>query len=156
MTDAEFKIIYENRFPVRQRRPDGTWGCRGCGSAIPKGRQTWCSSECNRRYDPRMVLREVVKRDKGFCQICGFDSHGEKKKWHERKPSRQYAWYSPEYIEWIKQEPLIEYDHITPFSEGGLTVVENMRTLCRSCHVTRTGEWRKMRSKSRNQNDKIT
>lgn len=36
-----------------------------------------------------------------------------------------------------------EYDHIIPFSEGGLTVLENMRTLCSPCHNQRTREWKK-------------
>lgn len=34
-----------------------------------------------------------------------------------------------------------EMDHITPFSEGGLTVIENVRTLCVICHKNRTKKW---------------
>ena len=35
-----------------------------------------------------------------------------------------------------------EMDHIIPFSEGGLTVIENVRTLCALCHKKRTQQWR--------------
>lgn len=87
--------------------------CRGCHQPVPKGRQTWCSNACYDRFCPRRVLFYVRQRDKHVCQICG-----------ERVTGRE------------------EYDHIIPFSEGGLTVLENMRTLCHPCHVERTKQWR--------------
>ena len=34
-----------------------------------------------------------------------------------------------------------EMDHIAPFSEGGLTILENVRTLCVVCHKKRTKKW---------------
>lgn len=40
-----------------------------------------------------------------------------------------------------------EMDHIIPFSEGGLTVIENVRTLCCVCHKKRTKKWHKERNK---------
>jgi hypothetical protein len=40
-----------------------------------------------------------------------------------------------------------EMDHIVPFSEGGLTVLENVRTLCVVCHKKRTKKWHKDRKK---------
>lgn len=57
-------------------------------------------------------------------------------------------WESPEYKKrqeekrmWMVRKPKEEYDHIIPFSEGGLTILENMRTLCSPCHKTRTRLW---------------
>jgi 5-methylcytosine-specific restriction endonuclease McrA len=45
----------------------------------------------------------------------------------------------PDWRAWRRAKPKKpEYDHIVPFSEGGLTVLENMRTLCRPCHKART------------------
>lgn len=38
-----------------------------------------------------------------------------------------------------------EMDHIIPFSEGGVTVLENVRTLCVVCHKKRTKQWHKDR-----------
>ncbi len=46
-----------------------------------------------------------------------------------------------------KQRDWWEMDHIIPFSEGGLTVIENVRTLCIICHKHRTKTWHKSRSK---------
>ncbi len=36
----------------------------------------------------------------------------------------------------------LEADHIIPFSEGGITHLSNMRTLCSKCHKKRTSFWR--------------
>lgn len=44
-----------------------------------------------------------------------------------------------------------EMDHIIPFSEGGLTVLENVRTLCILCHKKRTKKWHKDRREPLNQ-----
>jgi 5-methylcytosine-specific restriction endonuclease McrA len=52
------------------------------------------------------------------------------------------AEYNEAHRAWRKARPRIEYDHIIPFSEGGLTLVENMRVLCRKCHKSRTALWR--------------
>ena len=143
-----FKIKYDrNRFPIRQRREDGTLGCRGCGAAIPKGRKTWCSKACVDRYDPFRVLVAVRKRDGDVCQLCGLDCRKAKAHWLRQKPShytRDTTW-----DEWRwKKPPAAEYDHILPFSEGGLTVLENMRTLCAHCHRAVTAAWRKKRVKA--------
>jgi len=128
-----FVIKYDGRFPARQRREDGKWGCRGCGSAIPKGRQSWCSEACVTRFHPFYVIAEVKRRDKGICQACGCDtSLIEKNAWGGHSRLRPP-----------------DYDHIVPFSEGGLTVLENMRTLCRPCHKARTKAWHAERAAAR-------
>lgn len=36
-----------------------------------------------------------------------------------------------------------------PFSEGGPTTLENMRTLCRPCHVEVTAMWRKAKAEAK-------
>lgn len=41
-----------------------------------------------------------------------------------------------------------EMDHVLPYSEGGLTVLENVRTLCVLCHKKRTKKWHKDRKQS--------
>ncbi len=50
------------------------------------------------------------------------------------------------YQKWVNSRPKVNYDHVIPFSEGGLTVLENMRTLCEPCHKSRTKDWHKERS----------
>lgn len=103
-----YNIIYVNRYPKIQKKGF----CRGCGHPIPSYRYTWCCYDCYKRFCPAEVFREVDKRDKRKCVICGSSNK-------------------------------IEYDHIKPFSEGGLTIIENIRTLCINCHKKRTLNWRK-------------
>jgi 5-methylcytosine-specific restriction endonuclease McrA len=86
------------------KKVDGKYVCRGCGGEVPQGRQTWCSRECYKTHCPQMVNWAVRQRDKGICQICQLPA---------KRP---------------------EYDHIIPFSKGGNTILENMRTLCTPCH----------------------
>ncbi len=143
-------VTYDRaRFPKRQKRADGTWGCRGCGGEIPKGRKTWCSHKCVKTYEPASVLIAVRARDKDVCQLCGFDCAKAKREWRKLlfELGLQEHWY------WRKEmpprPPNPEYDHITPFSEGGLTILENMRTLCAPCHRKVTREWRAKRVKRR-------
>jgi hypothetical protein len=40
-----------------------------------------------------------------------------------------------------------EMDHVIPFSEGGITILENVRTLCYLCHKKRTKQWHSERKK---------
>ena len=55
-------------------------------------------------------LREYIKsRDFFSCQICGNSTHNEK-------------------------NLLLEIDHIIPLSKGGLTIEENLQTLCWKCN----------------------
>ena len=58
------------------------------------------------RYVPRDVMLKVVRRDNHVCQLC-------------------YT-YVP--------DDQVEFDHIIPFSKGGVTSVENIRLLCRTCN----------------------
>ena len=150
---SAFKIVYgRGRFPIQQKRPDGTLGCRGCGGEIPKGRKSWCSRECYDTFDPARVVAKAKQRDKEICCICGYnrkDAYAEYlKRCFDNKCHSNSA-----YARVRMQYPApIEYDHIKPFSEGGLTVLENIRSLCSECHKRRTKHWHKERGqKAQNQ-----
>lgn len=159
------------RFPERKKREDGTYGCRGCGGEIPKNRKTWCSRECVRKFDPFYVKHQVFLRAGGKCDFCGKDCS--KKAQHDYSktapaqprysedcgleyPYRTELLYAHplyrEYVvarkEWKNRFPKPEYDHIIPHCEGGEYVIENIRLLCRSCHIKRTSAWRKSRKSS--------
>jgi HNH endonuclease len=131
----------KNRFPVAPQKGK----CRGCHGDVPKGRLTWCSKSCNDKFEPRRVLYFVQQRDKGICQICGLDTIEAEKKWWAAKPNQSGNWWEA-HQRWSREKPVVNYDHIIPFSEGGLTVLENMRTLCEPCHKARTKKWHKERS----------
>ncbi len=122
---------YRKRFPIQPKLPDGSWGCRGCGGPIPKGRYSWCSKKCVDTFEPKRVIWFVKQRDKGFCQLCGLDI------FEGGRAARPDCWrWSSGAFPMPHGKP--EYDHILPMCEGGLTVLSNMRTLCRPCHLKET------------------
>jgi len=132
--------------------------CRGCHAPVPKNRQTWCSKECYEKYEPASVKRAVIRRDKGICQLCGLDITAAHSEWRKNEPEKWTNgtdnWIARK--TWRRNEPKPKYDHIIPFCEGGLTILENMRTLCAECHKKVTAEFRKRRAKARlNQRGKI-
>ena len=87
--------------------------CKGCGAPVFPPRFSWCCNDCFNTFDPHSVKRAVDKRDKYICQLC--------------------------YV--VTKRSNREYDHIKPFSEGGLTILSNMRTLCKRCHKKVTRHW---------------
>jgi 5-methylcytosine-specific restriction endonuclease McrA len=121
--------------------------CRGCQNPVPSNRQTWCSNKCYERYEPRNVKLAVAKRDNGICQRCGLDINAAYSEWRAREPNRGKYWL--DWCAWRRKKPKPEYDHIVPFCEGGLTVLENMRTLCVACHKIVTKEFHKRRAEAR-------
>ncbi len=138
-----YKITYNKfRFPVQPKREDGTLGCRGCGGVIPNGRQTWCSKRCVRLYDPKSVIIAVKNRDKGICAACGAQTRGMDAPTFYRLATRDDP-YNYRF-------PKAEFDHVVSFADGGLTVLENMRTLCKTpCHRERTKQWHGEREQQR-------
>lgn len=144
---SEYRPTYNRfRFPVQP----GKGLCRGCGKPVPLGRFSWCSDACVKRFEPRSVIFAVRQRDKGICQMCGKDTRAEHRAWEKACPvdSCGYLLRDKSYFQWTRDEPKpAEYDHIIPMCEGGLTVLENMRTLCNPCHKHRTKEWHKTRVK---------
>lgn len=126
-----YKIKYKNRYPVQQKNADGKKICRGCGGDIPKGRRSWCSKECFKKYDPQSVIIAVNKRDNKICCECEYNYKKEFKKWS----SLSFELIKLNWLEYEKSKPKpIEYHHVIPMYRGGLTILENMITLCNNCH----------------------
>jgi len=143
-------VIRKSRFPnlftdesgQPLRGLNGRLLCRGCAREVPEGRRTWCSQVCIRKYHPREVKLVVWMRDKGTCRRCSLDLVAQFRRRHpntKRKTYKHFQYYYPRGV---------EFDHFMPFSEGGPTIAENMRVLCRKCHSKVTAEWR--RQKARN------
>jgi hypothetical protein len=135
-----------NRYP-EIKKVDGKILCRGCGKDVPKGRQTWCSNECYDTKCPARVIFAVRNRDKGICQICHIETVGKRDPLWRWLPNESFDNHFARIKELKARRP--EYDHIIPFSEGGETIAENMRTLCYACHKKRTSEWQKQRAQKR-------
>lgn len=105
-TQGLFRSIFVRRF--------GSWqaAVRRAGlclsrHATPGPRRRRTPEE--RHRIPMMLRFQILKRDDYRCALCG-DSPA------------------------ITKGTTLEVDHIHPFSQGGKTVAENLRTLCRRCN----------------------
>ena len=96
-----------------------------------------------------MVIAAVKERDKEVCCMCGYDFKAAHRDYISRCYENNHHPKSGYAMEKMKFPKKIEYDHIVPFSEGGLTVLENMRSLCSDCHKQRTKKWHKERKTSK-------
>lgn len=152
--------------------PDGT--CRWCRKPCKPPKRNWCSKECIHEWqirgDSSYAQRQVLKRDKGVCSLCGLDCTWERRRvlelWHRRN-----GWWRTPAGEWRRQDNpaaqhaaqlqleelarfhrlsvarllarthLFEVDHIVPVAEGGGSCpLEGLRTLCRPCHLGETSK----------------
>jgi 5-methylcytosine-specific restriction endonuclease McrA len=107
------------RFPrirdVRNDTINGTTVCRNCTNPVPPRRKHYCSDSCltefNRNNSWYWVRKDVLRRDRFRCSICG-----------ERK-----------------RKALLDVDHIIPLQMGGKHFDKgNLRTLCKECHKAKT------------------
>ena len=124
--------------------------CRWCRSPVVAPRRTFCSEPCVHewkiRSSPWYVRREVKKRDKGICRLCGLNVIKAHREWSRSKPA---ASDRAARKRWRAVRPLWEADHIVPVADGGGECgLENYRLLCRPCHVRVTLEWRARRSEA--------
>lgn len=134
-----------------------------------------CVRAFDERCVPQRIAYLVEQRDKGLCSACGRDTallerlgqamkpHFENMNWSSEEFLRryrisQYEWEATRQ-EWRRHlrdsglEPATAYrfweaDHIVPVSEGGgLTGLDNYRTLCIPCHKRETAKLAGRRSK---------
>ena len=118
--------------------------CRWCRGPVAAPRRTFCGDRCVHewkiRSSPWYVRQQIRKRDKGTCQLCGFNIVKAHREWTRAKPP---AGDRVALRQWRAARPRWEADHIVPVADGGGECgLENYRLLCRACHVTVTTEWR--------------
>ena len=123
------------------RGPNGLPLCRWCDLEIlAKRRRTFCSDYCvdqwRLRTDPGYLRDRVFARDKGICSICSADTvriFAALK--HARGKAREEGlrFYGMKSI--TSRRTLWDADHIDPVAEGGGQCdLDNLRTLCVTCH----------------------
>ncbi|MCI4337143.1 MAG: HNH endonuclease [Thermoplasmata archaeon] len=89
--------------------------CVECQRPLASGRSPYCSRGCQGKYHGRFfwdsARRYVMRRDRYTCQGCGIRA---RRRW-------------------------LEVDHIQEIARGGPSLeYENLQTLCRACHRTKT------------------
>ena len=125
---------------------DGFTKCRWCGKGVKPPRRTLCSPECAKeiriRSCHKFMKQEVYKRDKGICKICNVDTKVIARKalnleLEEKKIFLQNYNIPLSRKIWKRKfgGGLWDADHILPVKNGGgCCGLENLRTLCISCH----------------------
>lgn len=109
-----------NRYPRISDTPDkfdslGNKLCRNCDNLVSKGRRHYCSKKCMDEFNQNnswyWVRKDILKRDKYTCSIC------------KTRLRKKY----------------LDVDHIIPVQMGGkIFEKENLRTLCKECHKSKS------------------
>jgi 5-methylcytosine-specific restriction enzyme A len=136
--------VSADQWGIPERDEQGNLICRWCRRPVAPPRRTFCGDSCVHewkiRSSPWYVRREVKKRDKGICRLCGFNVVKAHREWTRAKPP---AGDRAARRAWRAARPRWEADHIVPVADGGGECgLDNYRLLCRACHVRVTLEWR--------------
>ena len=147
MSTRRSRVVTADKWGVPERNDAGDPICRWCKAPVKAPRRTFCGDECVHQWkirsSPWYVRKQIKKRDKGTCQLCGFNVVKAHREWTRAKPSKgdraaRKAWRAA--------RPRWEADHIVPVADGGGECgLDNYRLLCRRCHVSVTSSWRLQR-----------
>jgi 5-methylcytosine-specific restriction enzyme A len=126
--------------------------CRYCHGSVKPPKRTFCSKECvhehRLRSDGTYLRAMVFKRDQGICAICGIDCKETARELlalaqnDEEKKNQLLKRYNINKTRKITPNKngggLWDADHCVPVHQGGGchfgNGLDNMRTLCISCH----------------------
>src|SRR5690242_17024542 len=122
-------------------------GCAWCGTELPKRRRTWCSDACNTAFWNNhwwsLARRAAKRRDKYRCRLCG---HVPVKRPARRAHATDNA-YRTAMRTWRKARKTdrLEVNHREPCRGQHGTIscahhLENLETLCVTCHKLHTAE----------------
>lgn len=126
--------------------------CRWCSGSVLPPKRTFCSADCihehRLRTQPKYVRQCCYYRDKGICAICRIDTKKTAKQARELT-GKNLKDFLASYNIGIKRKihkrklggGLWDADHIVRVTDGGgLCGMNNIRTLCISCHKKVTKE----------------
>jgi hypothetical protein len=120
---------------------------------------------CVQEYNAQaFTFRDQVKqRDGGVCADCGRDCEAELAAWRASNPSRTWddheagEWFDQDWAvreqlhtAWLAREPDgWQADHVVALEDGGEHSLANAQTLCKGCHVQKTGAENAARARRR-------
>ena len=114
------RVVTAEQWGKPERDHTGAPVCRWCRGPVVAPRRTFCGDACVHewkvRSSPWYVRREVKKRDKGICRICGLNVVKAHREWTRAKPP---ATDRAARKRWRAQRPRWEADHIVPVADGG-------------------------------------
>jgi 5-methylcytosine-specific restriction endonuclease McrA len=127
---------------------EGYRECRYCHKSVKPPKRSFCSNECVHEYrlrsDGTYLRLNVFERDHGICAICNIDTKDiAKKLLSTDKTDPSYDKILEEYKISKKRKitpgklggGLWDADHIVCVKDGGgCSGLDNLRTLCISCH----------------------
>lgn len=154
-------------YPYR-RNAEGKPLCRWCGVIVTPPRRTFCSDKCVAEFkeqtDFTHARHQVFARDRGKCAACGANTlkirrilsglhHGfhQDGKQHiaDHKAWRFYAEHLRVGRNRAFSGDLWDADHIVEVVRGGTNRLENLQTLCVSCHKDKTKRLAQDRARER-------
>lgn len=149
--------------------------CRWCKLDVKRldsRRKTFCSEECVHEYKIRAdfsyARKQVYKRDKGICQICGlncskFFRELERAmsafpyKERDQRSKDFFLQKGVRYVKWSHRSSFFDIDHVTPVSKGGGSCgLDNLRLLCLPCHQDLTLDLQRERTKKNGKENKTS
>ena len=140
---------YLNKLPPASellKTEEGLPCCRWCNKSVHKPRRTICSKECQHelllRINNRYIRDCLYKRDNGICKMCNIDTKDIAKEALKLSDENKTNYLKYHNISlkrkiWIRKHGggLWDADHIIPVKDGGgMCGLDNLRTLCISCH----------------------
>lgn len=120
-------------------------GCAWCGKTLPGARRTWCSEKCSGAFWKNhwwtLARRAAKIRDKYRCRICGEAPL--------KRPNRRVLVSEKSFKEAMRawrasrKKIRLEVNHREPCRGAHGTIscahhLENLETLCASCHSKHT------------------
>lgn len=141
------RLIHAKLLPKTE---NGFTACRWCEGDVKPPKRTMCSPECVHeiliRTNNRYMREFIYNRDKGICSICNIDT--------KKIAKTALTLFGDERIQYLKEHKITpkrkiwkrkfggglwDADHIIAVKDGGgCCGADNIRTLCISCHKTRT------------------
>lgn len=155
-------------YPYR-KNAEGKPLCRWCGSVVTPPLRTFCSDSCVAAFievtDFTQLRHKVFERDRGICAACGANTlkirrilsglhHGF---WNEEGQKhignlKAWRWYA-DHLRVGRNRAisgdLWDADHIVEVVRGGANSLENLQTLCVSCHKDKTKRLAQERARER-------